>query len=79
MQAQRKKTRDAVMAILTTDQKDKVDAFLKDHPRPGGGPGGFDPGGPGGGPGAPDDGGPGAPPPGGPGDGTPPPPPDDAA
>jgi hypothetical protein len=63
MQAQREKTRSAVMAILTAEQRGKVEAFRRDHPGRGRGPGG--PGGPGG-----DFGGPG-------GDGPPPPPPGD--
>ncbi len=84
MQDARKKAHDEVEALLSDDQKAIIQKFMKDHPRPQGGPGG--PGGPGGRPGGPGGrpGGPGGRPggPGGPdgpggdgGDGPPPPPP----
>ena len=75
MQDARTKAHDKTLALLSDEQKAALAKFMKDHPRPQGGPGG--PGGPGGrrgGPGGP--GGPGGGPggPGGPGGDGPPPP-----
>ena len=67
MQDARTKAHDKILALLTDEQKAALAKFMKDHPRPQGGPGG--PGGPGGGPGG-RRGGPG----GGPGGEGPPPP-----
>lgn len=64
LQKSHKSVHDKVMAILTTDQKSVVSAFVKDHPQRG--PGGFGPP-----PGGPEGDGP-PPPPGGQGDGPPP-------
>ena len=70
MQAIRAKAHDQILALLNDDQKAALAKFVKDHPRPKGGPGG--PGGRPGGPGGPDGEGPPPPP-----DGNGPPPPPD--
>jgi hypothetical protein len=65
MQEARSKGQTKIQSLLTSDQKAALDKFVKDHPNPQGGRGGF--GGPGGGPGGPG---------GGQGGDGPPPPPD---